>query len=153
MKEGYWGSAQVRWDSDSSSKYIHITVNGIEKTLFLIGSAQDRQIQQFLLLKNSQGILKAFIMTNANEDQFKQSIVQRKAYIYSASASLKIQDGDEPCKKCKGTGKIEVMTSVKVKDKNFSGTKLMPTKEDCPICKGTGKIPKFINVPEVKILE
>jgi hypothetical protein len=150
FKDGYFGLAMVRFDSNTASKYIHVTAKGVEKTLFLVGNTPDKQSMQYLLIKNSGGMLKAFAMIDATPEQIKECMNNRKAFEYKRESSgIPIQDGDKPCTNCKGTGKLEKQKSVK------KGTdyKSMTYYDLCETCKGTGKVPHMVYVPEIKFVE
>ncbi|MFA6568132.1 MAG: hypothetical protein WCS96_07965 [Victivallales bacterium] len=146
LKDGYWGNTTVRWDSDTNSKYVHLVVNGVEKTLFLVGKTPDRQTQQCLLIKMSNGILRAFALTEPTPEQLKGCINNRKAYEYQGS--INIQDGDKLCRNCEGAGYFNYKSPGKDMFKNA-----IPNKKACEKCKGTGKLPTMILIPEIKIIE
>ncbi len=146
VRDGYWGNAQVRWDADPKSKYVHVSVNGTEKTVSMAAAAPDRQSRLYLLIKKSGGILKAFALIDATPEQIKETIAKKKAYTYGDN-TRKVQEGDSPCKNCNASGKIESKKSAKGKDVTIVA---VICRINCPECIGTGKAPNFITVPEIK---
>jgi hypothetical protein len=146
VRDGYWGDAQVRWDADPKSKYVHVSVNGIEKTVPLAVAVPDRQARQCLLIKKTGGILKAFALTDATPEQIREAIAKKKAYAYGDN-TRKVQDGESPCKNCKATGKTESRKTARGKD---AAAVAVICRINCPECNGIGKVPNFIAVPEIK---
>jgi len=156
IKDGYWGYATIRWDSNSNSKYAHITVNGVEKTLFVVGDTADRQSNRCVVIKMSGGTLKAFLLSDPTPEQLKNCIEKRKAYEYNFSTMLKIQDGITPCEICNNTGQKESKKQIKAPPRygvKNTGMIWVACKIKCENCNGAGAVPKMIKIPGVKIIE
>ena len=146
VSDGYWGNAQVSWDADPKSKYVHISLNGTEKTVSLVAAAPDRQARQCLLIKKSGSTLKAFALTDATPEQIKEAVAKKKAYTYGDN-TRKMQEGESPCKNCNATGKTESKKTAK--GKGVTSVAVI-CRINCPECNGTGKVPNFVTVPEIK---
>jgi len=133
--DGYWGGADVRFGTDSASKIIHINMKNETKDIMLGNTPPDTQSQQNIIIKRKNGILKAYILSAATEEQFQKALSERKVYCYGSYRQ--IQDGEKPCTSCKGTGK----------------TTYGSTSKQCYSCRGTAKTPNMLNLPEIRIVE